>query len=51
MSVFSIKKLASAAVLASATLIGSLGSQIATAAAPLAQTPAPGFYRLMVGEF
>lgn len=51
MPVSSFKKLVSAAVLASATLIGGLGSQIAAAAAPLAQTPAPGFFRLMVGEF
>jgi len=50
MSVFSLKKLVSVAVLASATLLGGLGSHIATAAAPLAQTSAPGFYRLMVGE-
>lgn len=51
MPVLSFKKLVSVAVLASATLLCGLGSQIAAAAAPLAQTPAPGFFRLMVGEF
>lgn len=48
---FSFKKLASAAVLASATLLSGLGSQITTAAAPFAQTSAPGFFRIMLGEF
>lgn len=50
MSVFSMKKLALAAALASATLITGLGSQLAMAAAPLAKTSAPGYFRLMVGS-
>jgi glyoxylase-like metal-dependent hydrolase (beta-lactamase superfamily II) len=51
MSAFSLKKRMSTAALAAAILLSGLGSQIAVAAAPFAQTPAPGFYRLMVGEF
>ncbi len=51
MSVFSMKKLALAAALASATFITGLGSQLAMAAAPMVKTPAPGYYRLMVGSF
>lgn len=56
MPVFSLKKptlkqLAFATALASATFITGLGSQLATAAAPLAKTSAPGYFRLMLGAF
>lgn len=51
MYVFSMKKLALAAALASATFMTGLSSQLAMAAAPMVKTPAPGYFRLMVGSF
>lgn len=51
MSVLSMKKIALAAALASATLFSGLGSQLAMAAAPMAKTPAPGYFRIMLGNF
>ncbi len=51
MSVFSMKKIALMATLASATFIASLGSQLAVAAAPMAKTSAPGYFRIMLGSF
>lgn len=48
---FTFKKIALAVSFASATALAVLGSNIATASAPFAKTPAPGYFRLMLGSF
>jgi glyoxylase-like metal-dependent hydrolase (beta-lactamase superfamily II) len=39
------------AVLTAAVAIGSLGATVAHAAAPMVKTSAPGYYRMMLGDF
>lgn len=51
MSRLPVKKLVLTVALASATFISSIGSQLASAAAPMAKTSAPGYFRMMLGEF
>ena len=51
MSILKFKKLALAAALASATTFAFLSSGAAMAAAPMVKTPAPGFFRIMLGAF
>jgi hypothetical protein len=46
-----VTKLAYAAMLVSAVAFGAFSAVPAIAAAPMAKTSAPGFFRLMVGEF
>ncbi len=48
---FKFKKIALAVSLASATALAVLSSGVAMASAPLAKTPAPGYFRLMLGSF
>ncbi|HSX52117.1 MAG TPA: MBL fold metallo-hydrolase [Cellvibrio sp.] len=51
MPMFSLKKFSLVAALTSAALIASLGSQVVAAAAPMAKTSAPGYFRIMLGSF
>ncbi len=48
---FKFKKIALAVSLASATALAVLSSGVTMASAPLAKTPAPGYFRLMLGSF
>lgn len=51
MLVNNLKKLALAVSLVSSGIFTVLGSSTAIAAAPMVKTPAPGYYRLMLGSF
>ncbi len=48
---FNFKKLLIAASLSSVTALATLTCETALAAAPMAKTPAPGYFRLMLGAF
>jgi len=48
---FAFKKIALAVSFASATALAVFTSGVAMASAPLAKTPAPGYFRLMLGTF
>jgi glyoxylase-like metal-dependent hydrolase (beta-lactamase superfamily II) len=48
---FAFKKIALAASFASATALAVFSSSVVMASAPLAKTPAPGYFRLMLGTF
>lgn len=51
MSISKFKKLALAVSLASSAVFMVAGSTVAMAAAPMVKTPAPGYFRLMLGSF
>lgn len=51
MFVNNLKKLALAVSLVSSSVFGLMGSSGAIAAAPMVKTPAPGYFRMMLGNF
>lgn len=51
MSISKLKKLALAVSLVSSAVLMSMGSTTAIAAAPMVKTPAPGYFRLMLGSY
>lgn len=51
MTISKFKKLALAVSIASSAAFMAMGSSTALAAAPMVKTPAPGFFRLMLGAY
>lgn len=48
---FSLKKFVLATAMASMSVVVGMNSQLALASAPVVKTPAPGYFRLMLGDF